>query len=389
MKKRKKILIIVMITLNLLINNGIVHATTNTDLTKQQNEINKKINEINSEISDIKGEKNNVLDEINNLNLSIINYQSQINELTNKINSLNLEIETKEEAITEAQNKYEIQTELLNKRLIALYEAGSISYLDVLFQSTSLSDFISRYYLVSTIVESDKELLEKIENTRQQIEKEKVSLEDAREEINISKNELENHKILLDSSKNQKQKLVSTLSEEEKKLQKELEEMEEDRAKIAQELAKVTTSVDKNLEPSKAGYINPIKGKTKANITTDYHGYITLKGKHTGVDFACGAGTPIVAVKDGVVVISKAVRNPNGTYRSYGEYIAIDHYDGTVTLYAHMLSNSRRVQVGDKVSQGEKIGEVGSTGNSTGNHLHFEVRINNGKDCVDPKLYLK
>lgn len=389
MKKQKKILIIIVIVINLLINNKFVYATTNTDLMKQQNEINKKIDKINLEISDIKGEKSNVLDEVNNLNLSIINYQSQIYELTNKINSLNLEIKIKAEAIIETENKYEIQTELLNKRLVALYEAGLTSYLDVLLQSTSLSDFISRYYFVSTIVESDKELLERIKNTKQQIENEKNSLENAKEEIKITKDELENQKFLLDSNKKQKQKLVSSLSEEEKKLQKELEEMEEDRAKIAQELAKVTTNVDKNLEPSKAGYINPIKGKTKVNITTDYHGYVTLKGKHTGVDFACSAGTPIVAVKDGVIVISKAVRNSNGTYRSYGEYIAIDHYDGTVTLYAHMLSNSRRVQVGDKVSQGEKIGEVGSTGNSTGNHLHFEVRINNGKDCVDPKFYLK
>lgn len=388
MKKQKIRLIVGIITITICVNN-IVCATTNAGLNKKHNDINEKINKINSEISDIKEEKNNVLDEINSLNSSIFSYKNKICELTDKINLLNLEIEEKQEKIKETEEKYEIQKKLLNKRLIALYEAGSTSYLEVLLQSKSLSDFISKYYLVSTIAEADEELLEKLEYTRRQIEYEKQTCESAKEEIKTSKDELENQKKLLDSNKNKKQKLVSSLSEEEKELQKKLEEMEEDREKIAQELAKVTSSVDENLEPSKSGYINPIKGKTKANITTDYHGYITLKGNHTGVDFACGAGTPVVAVKDGTVVISKALKNPNGTYRSYGEYIAIDHYDGTVTIYAHLLENSRKVSVGTKVLQGEKIGEVGSTGKSTGAHLHFEVRINNGKTCVDPKLYLK
>lgn len=390
MEKQKIILkVIIIILVILLISYKSVYATTNTNLIKQQNEINEKIDEINSEISDIKEEKNSVLEDINILNLSISDYEDEISELTEKIDTLNSEIESKQNIIIEQEEKYEVQKKLLEKRLVALYEAGETSYLDILLQSDNLSDFISRYYLISVLVESDEELLEKIEKTRNQIEEEKKSLENSKEEINIAKNELDSKKEVLDADKNKKQDLIANLSEEERELQAQLEEMEEDRKKIAQELAKVTTSVTKKIEPSEAGYINPINGKTKANITTDYNGYTTIKSKHTGVDFACSAGTPIVAVKDGTVVISTAAKNPNGTYRSYGEYIAIDHHDGTVTLYAHMLANSRMVQVGDKVSQGQQIGKVGSTGNSTGNHLHFEVRTNNGKNCVDPKLYLK
>jgi murein DD-endopeptidase MepM/ murein hydrolase activator NlpD len=390
MEKQKIILkVIIIILIILLISYKSVYATTNTNLIKQQNEINEKIDEINSEISDIKEKKNSVLEDINILNLSISDYEDEISELTEKIDTLNSEIESKQNIIIEQEEKYEVQKKLLEKRLVALYEAGETSYLDILLQSNNLSDFISRYYLISVLVESNEELLEKIEKTRNQIEEEKKSLENSKEEINIAKNELASKKEVLDADKNKKQNLIANLSEEERELQAQLEETEEDRKKIAQELAKVTTSVTQKIEPSEAGYIYPINGKTKANITTDYNGYTTIKGKHTGVDFACSAGTPIVAVKDGTVVISTAAKNPNGTYRSYGEYIAIDHYDGTVTLYAHMLANSRMVQVGDKVSQGQQIGEVGSTGNSTGNHLHFEVRTNNGKNCVDPKPYLK
>ena len=97
-------------------------------------------------------------------------------------------------------------------------------------------------------------------------------------------------------------------------------------------------------------------------------------------------GRSVVAVKSGTVVTSRALRNSDGSYRSYGEYIVINHHDGTMTLYAHMLSGSRTVQEKQTVEQGQVIGTVGSTGNSTGPHLHFEVRKNGV--CVNPLPYL-
>ena len=108
---------------------------------------------------------------------------------------------------------------------------------------------------------------------------------------------------------------------------------------------------------------------------------------HTGVDVNINVtGKNVVAVKAGTVVISTALRNSNGTYRSYGEYVVINHHDGTMTLYAHMLSGSRKVDPGDTVVQGQILGTVGSTGNSTGTHLHFEVKVN-GRS-VNPLPYL-
>ena len=111
-------------------------------------------------------------------------------------------------------------------------------------------------------------------------------------------------------------------------------------------------------------------------------------GRHGGADIS-GAGiygTPILAVKDGTVVISQAMRNANGSYGSYGEYVAINHGDGLITLYAHGQTGSRCVSVGQTVKQGQQIMCVGSTGNSTGPHLHFEVRINGTR--VNPAPYL-
>ena len=162
--------------------------------------------------------------------------------------------------------------------------------------------------------------------------------------------------------------------------------MEEDKRQITRQLAKFASSSGSitPVAPSAAGYISPLAGKTKANITTGFYGY---KG-HTGADFACSGGTPILAVKAGTVIISTALRRADGSYRSYGEYVAIDHHDGTITFYAHMLSGSRTVSPGDVVVQGQQIGQVGSTGNSTGPHLHFEVRVGASATPVNPSQYL-
>lgn len=382
----KKVVIFVTIV-EIIVMSNCVYALS---LEEQKKDINEKIEETNDKINNVQEEKNDALYEIDSLNTEITDYENQLEELKENINNLNKIIQEKEEAILEQEEKYKNQKKLLEERLVAMYEMGEFSFLDVLLESDCLSDFISNYYTIATITEADEEILEKINNTKTEIEKEKQECENSKSELEISESEVENKNNLLINSKNKKQDLISSLSAEELELEEQLEKFEEDKKEIISEIAKLTekNETTTTIEPSKSGYIMPISGFTKANITTDYHGYTKISGTHTGIDFACSAGTPIVAVKDGTVLISKALKDSNGNYRSYGEYIVIDHHDGTVTFYAHMLSGSRLVQAGENVKQGQQIGSVGSTGKATGNHLHFEVRINNGKNDVDPKKYL-
>lgn len=364
----------------------IVYAVTASELQRQQNDLDEKIKQTASEIAGVKEQMTEQLNKINVLNNEITTYDNEISDLETKITNLTSEISQKETSIQEQEEKYAIQKDLLDKRLIALYESGSTSYLDLLLSSDGLSDFISKYYIISTIAESDQELLTKIEGIKNQIIDEKNYLESAKTEVETSKQEAASKRSLLAASKSQKQAIVSNLSAEEKELQEQLDEFEEDKRQIQRDLAKLAA---KNgnitpVAPSAAGYISPLPGRTKANITTGY-GSSGYSG-HTGVDFACPSGTAIYAVKSGTVVTSKAMRNSSGNYKSYGEYIVIDHHDGTMTLYAHMYPGSRMVSVGAAVAQGQQIGKVGTTGNSSGNHLHFEVRIN-GK-AVNPTPYL-
>lgn len=382
----KRILCIsLMVTMLIFGSIQVAYAESASNLKKQQSDIDEQIKKTETEIAGVKGQMTEQLDKINVLNNEITVYDNEISELETRLGNLNIEISQKEASIKEQEEKYAIQKDLLDKRLVALYETGSTSYLDLLLSSDGLSDFISKYYIVSTIAESDQELLTKIENIKNQITEERNYLLTAKQELETTTTEISNKKSALEKSKSQKQAIVSNLSAEEKVLQEQLDEFEEDKRQIQRELAALA---EKNgnitpVAPSAAGYGTPIPGKTKANITTGYGAY---RG-HSGVDFACPSGTAITAVKSGTVVTSTAMRNPNtGKYKSYGEYVVIDHHDGTVTLYAHMYPGSRMVSPGQSVSQGQQIGKVGTTGNSTGNHLHFEVRIH-GK-AVDPTPYL-
>lgn len=381
--KLKKILSIGVLIMILCINCfGIAYAVSSSDLK----DINQQIKETNTELAGVKDKLSENLKQIDKLNSEISTVETEIDDLQAKINTLTNEITVKDAGIKEQEQKYATQKDLLDKRLVALYESGSTSYLDMLLSSDGLADFISKYYTIEVLAESDQELLTKIDNTKKQIESEKASLEAAKAEIETSQATIVQKKNSLAHSKNQKSVIVNNLSEEEKSLQQQLEEFEEDKRRIQQELAALASKDNITpVAPSAAGYTSPLAGKTKANITTNYGSY-SWGGRHTGVDFACASGTPIYAVKGGTVVTSTALRNPNGNYRSYGEYVVINHHDGTMTLYAHMYQGSRLVQKNQTVSQGQQIGQVGTTGNSSGNHLHFEVRVK-GKP-VNPTAYL-
>lgn len=381
------VLINVVIFIILLSGIGFTYATTSQELKNKQKNIDEQIAEKKEEMKNVKNELSDTLTQINKLNVEISDYQTEINELNAQIGTLDIQITEKEANIDEQQKKFDAQKTALEERLVAMYESGTVSYLDMLLSSEGITDFISNYYLISEIAKADNELLDNIENTKNQIENEKNSLQDARNQRNESKTAVEGKKQTLASSVNQKNQLAANLTEEEKAIQAELDEFEKDKQRIQAELAALAAKDNvKPVAPSAAGYISPLAGKTKANITTGYGSYQTRSGKHTGVDFACSGGTPIYAVKAGTVITSKALTYPNGSYKSYGEYIVINHHDGTMTLYGHMQSGSRCVSEGQAVAQGQQIGRVGSTGNSTGNHLHFEVRV--GGSPVNPIPYL-
>lgn len=379
-------IIILFLQLNVL-------AVTKSELNKDSKDTDKKIEEAKEELEGIKSEKSETLKQVENLITQISSYQSEIDQLDSQISKLNSDIKDAQNKINQKQEDYKKEKELLEKRLVATYEAGETSYLDVLLSSSSLTDLISNYYLVTEITRYDKELMQKIKKEEEEIAKAKATLENSKSELNNSKATKQSKATQLKQAKSEKDSYVSKLNEDEKNTQEQLEQFEKDKRDIQAQLAAIAKkeaeqaaagNSNNNIanNPSASGYIRPIVGY---GITCGWMGY----ANHTGVDFSGSgiAGKPILAAKAGTVVTSTALKNPNGTYRSYGEYIVINHHDGTMTLYAHGKPGSRLVRENQKVNQGQQIMSVGTTGNSTGYHLHFEVRVNGVP--VNPAPYLK
>lgn len=410
----KKVLAIIILVI-MFINNISLGVSS-----QDSQELQDKIDKTKEQLNDVNTTKTDTEKQVDNIQTKIDEYQGSIDSLNDQLDTLNTNITENEKKLEEQQKTYDKNSELLDQRLVTIYENGSVSYLDLLLSSSSLTEFISNYYLISELASYDLDLLEQIQNEQKQIEKTKKSLENDKAEIETLKSEKEVKTQELNATKQEKEKYIDDLEGEAKDLQADLAQFEKDKAAIDKRLEEIANANNNNNSSnsggnssggssggssgtSAKGYICPIPGLSKANITCGFYGY----SGHGGADFGGNYGKPIVAAKSGTVVISETLTGtiPNydlngnliGKYRSYGEYIAILHDDGNITLYAHGKPGSRLVKEGQKVSQGQQIMTVGNTGNVSprptpsnpkgGAHLHFEVRVN-GSQRVDPAKYL-
>ena len=391
---------------------SLILAETETELNNQKEDNNEKITQAQQEKERVTNEKNQTIDEVNSLTEQITDYQSQINSLDAQIDEANNKLEEQTKKLEEAEKQYNDQQDTLNTRIVALYEAGETSYLDVLLSSESVTDFISNYYIISEIAECDVELLEQIDNQKQEIAKAKEEIENSKNQLATAKADKERVSQELQEKKSEKDTYVAQLSQEEQDIEAQIEELQQANIQIDKDIAAAREAARKKLEeekkkqqqqnnnnnsgsnsgsssgggisnPSSAGFIYPVPSGY-ATITTNL--YYSNGSYHGAVDFGTGgiSGQPVYAVADGVVITAKALTT------SYGNYIIIMHRDGLYTLYAHGQPGSIAVSQGQYVTQGQQIMRVGNSGNSTGPHLHFEVRTGNGlySDRVDPRPYL-
>lgn len=375
---KEKILIIFIIVLSLLGLCGIVVAENLEDLQNKKSDLQNQINESNEQIQEIKIELTENLEQLNNISEKIYNYESEISSLETELNTIETEIQKTSDKLNIVETNYNLQKEAFQARMVAIYEAGDVVYLDVLLNSNSFSDFISNYYLIGEIAKYDNNLLENIEEQKKQIESAKSLLEEKKKNLNVLKKNKEKTAIALENSKVIRNSYISRLSEQEKETQSKIDEYQTELNNLESQIVALTTG---NIGSDYIGgeFAWPAPGYT--TITSRYgmriHPILKTARVHTGTDIAMPTGAYIIAANDGIVIKSMYTTG-------YGNMVMIDHGGGVSTLYGH--GSEIIAQTGQEVKKGDIIMKAGSTGWSTGPHLHFEVRING--TAVDSLPYI-
>lgn len=383
-------------TLILIGNVQVVNATTNKTVSELENEkasLEKEKKQITSELEKLYTlikEKN---EEIGKIQTIIDDLQIEIDSLNKDINSLSEDIVAKEEAIAENSLEYEkklaeenIQQAKLRERLRRNYINNTYNeFLAIILDSDSLSEVATKMKVINNILNNDKKIINNLKEVQKELEETRLYLE-------ATKKELDDNKITLEAKqKNIQEKQGAYLAQKEV-LDKEfatLEEIETEKQNKIKYLEKKQQSIDLDIHAllhpetdtgdydnsvSNAGgvysmFIKPVTGRITSQFGVRVDPITGAAGNnHTGLDIANSFGTIIRAAADGVVTF--AGWNSGG----YGKFVIIDHGNGVVTRYAH--NQALLVSVGDKVTQGQAISEMGSTGYSTGSHLHFEIKVN-------------
>lgn len=386
------------------------------------NTLNDKIVYLEKQIDFVSNEVENDKKQIEELKIKAAETEKAIENAQKDIIALSVRLE-------EASKEFSKSYQQFCKRARAMYVSGETSLLAFLLTSSDISAFLTRFEMVKRVSQSDSDLLSSIDGeikeinsskeelTRktQELEESRISLAEAKKELEAAvpaleekQKSLSEKRAEISSEYDEANVLLKTLNEKtgnyteylqnDKELMQELDEEilaaakeYEDKTKETTTQAAPSSETTKSTTASASSVLSliyPVPSQT--TITCAFHGY----SGHSGADFSCDTGSTVVAAESGTVIISSDLVNADGAYRSYGRYIVIMHDKKTAsgqtvyTLYAH--NSKRLVSEGQYVEKGQEIAKSGSTGNSTGPHLHFEVRTPTARyaDCVDPAEYL-
>ncbi len=369
MNKKTTLIVLAIIILSIVSFAGIVGAQDLGDLQNKKNELQEQINQSNEQIEDIKIELTENLEQLNNLNLKISTYEQEVASLEENLEKISKEIEDVTAKLNVIEGTYNIQRDILQDRLVALYEAGDIYYLDVLLKSNTISDFISNYYLIGEIAKYDNELLESIERQKTQIEEIKQALTERKNSLETIKKNKEKTTISLENSKIIRNSYIAKLTNDEKSMQEKIDKYQAELNSIDSTITMLTTlNIGEDYVGGEFGWPAPGYSTITSKFGMRIHPILKIYRGHTGTDIAMPTGAYVVASNDGVVI--KSTYSTTG----YGNMVLIDHGGGISTLYGH--GSELIAQLGQTVKKGDLIMKAGSTGWSTGPHLHFEVRIN-------------
>ncbi|OME67372.1 hypothetical protein BSK65_20470 [Paenibacillus odorifer] len=413
---------------------GYAKKTSVAEIDKQLKQLQKEVQEAKAQQEKAASQTQEAQHYKNKTNLNLQYVLQQVDQVKGKMTEISTKISDTEQSLNvtateldKAEARVASREEVLGSRVRLMYTDGAVSYLDVLLSSTSFADFLDRADSLKMIVDQDQELLVQHKLDKQTVIEKKQELEGQYAQAKQLYTSLEQQRSLLKEKEAEKQELIAFYDKQIQESDDLSEEQNEKLVKLASERSALETQKDKikaeeaarraaaakaeaarrAAAAAKKAAAAASKGSSSSSSSSSDTGYsggdgpfllpvgsarisspygprthpITgEKGKvHTGVDFAVPQGTNIHAADSGTVILAE-------WWSGYGYCVIIDHGGGVWTLYGHIRKGGLRVSAGDKVNRGDVVAESGSTGNSTGPHLHFEVRID-GK-IVNPMPYL-
>lgn len=346
----------------------------------------KKKTTLGEQISSLDGRLAAIQKKIDGLGARIDTVEAKLSVTREKLAVLRKELRLKKLELAAAQAELELEQRNFAERAVLSYKSDDLSFIDVLLRSTSFEDLISRVNVVHELINGNNDLVGGLEAARDKVDKEKKAIAkregqvaDAAKELQQKSDEL----AALQAQQAASRAAAMAVRQEKagalKGVNQDLAELERQENQLAAESAALAGVINSSAGSGQGTgqFIYPVNGPITSPFGYRYHPILGYRKLHTGIDFGVGYGTPIKAADSGTVIYA--------TWMSgYGNVTILDHGSGITTLYAHQSSIA--VGSGARVSQGQVIGYVGSTGFSTGPHLHFEVRLNG--TAVDPMGYL-
>ena len=304
--------------------------------------------------------------------------EAEIAVLDSEIEAINDRIEEKDAELAAAHELSSMQYESYKERVKLIVEKGPLTYLEVVMNANSIEDFFVRMDVAEQIAEYDNTLLAELKASEERIEQLKVEIEEERAVVMEKMEESLALKRALVSRQQASQAILDDISASDKEISAEMKKAKAAEQEAQREIARLVSGDTSRYVGGKFLWPSTNSYTITSPFSMRVHPVLGVYKQHTGIDIGASYGTDVLAAADGTVIIA-------GWNNAYGNYVVINHGGGVTTLYGH--NSSLNVSKGQKVSQGQVIAKVGSTGYSTGPHIHFEVQVNGSP--VNPMSYLQ
>lgn len=366
---RKKLFVLGLVFLLLLAFSFNVMASDLDDLKEEKNSVDSKIDSTQEKIDEVTAQKKTALEQLSDLESKISALEAEIAQLDADLTQAEADLARQEEELKVLEDNLKESQGSMQERVKSIYINGDISYLDVIFNASTVDEFLSNFVFFEKIVEQDKETISTIQENKRLAKEKLDELQATKSKIESLMDNKEAQEAEYGSEKEEKDAVISALEEQSDALEDALAEFEAMSNQIAQKIADAQQSGNSPVYTGNGEFGWPVPGYS--SVSSPFGGRThPITGKysyHTGIDIPAPSGSSVVAAEDGTVIFV-------GSLSVYGNAILINHGGGYSTFYAHLSGFS--VSNGATVSRGQRIGSVGSTGWSTGPHLHFEIRIN-------------